>query len=201
MSEFDAKAATWDQDPMKVERARTVAQAILEETGATRETTAFEYGCGTGLLGFALRPHIASVTLADSSPGMLAVLRSKVEASGLDQMTILHLNLESDPVPEQRFDLVCSLLTLHHIRDTQAILDRLASLVKPKGFLCVADLDVEDGSFHGPDADVHRGFDRAWLARRIARTGLGDVRFRTVFEIVKSGRTYPVFLAVARRAA
>jgi ubiquinone/menaquinone biosynthesis C-methylase UbiE len=199
MSEFDAKAATWDADPAKVERAARVARAILDETGATAAMNAFEYGCGTGLLGFALRPHLASVTLADSSPGMLEVLRRKIASSGLGGMTPVQLDLTTDPLPEARFDLVCTLLTLHHVEDTGGILAKLAKLVAPGGWLCVADLDSEDGSFHDPGAKVHHGFDRAAFGSAMARAGVRDVRIRTVHEIVKKGRAYPVFLATGRR--
>ncbi|OFX25179.1 MAG: SAM-dependent methyltransferase [Anaeromyxobacter sp. RBG_16_69_14] len=203
MSEFDEKAKDWDSDPQKVDRARRVVEAILGQVCATGRMHVFEYGCGTGLLGFALKPHVAHVTLADSSQAMLAVLRQKIEASGVRSMTPVRLDLSSDPLPESRYDLVCTLMTLHHIPDTDGILRDLSALLRPTGSLCISDLDAEDGSFHGGRSDVHKGFDRADLAASMERAGLRNVRFSTVCEIAKPAgagtRSFPVFLAVGEK--
>ncbi len=207
MSEFDHQAWNWDADGAKVERARRVAEAIAAMAGPLDGLRALEYGCGTGLLGFALQPSLAHVTLADTSQGMLTVLREKIQAGGAANMTPLELDLTLDPAaapaPDARYDLVCTLMTLHHIPDTDAILARFHDLLAPGGRLCVADLDTEDGSFHGPRADVHRGFDRQDLAARMVRAGFHDIRFATPYEIRRrtDGRdeVFPLFLAVARR--
>ena len=50
MSEFDRKAATWDQDATKVARAERVAEAIREMVADLAGRHALEVGCGTGLL-------------------------------------------------------------------------------------------------------------------------------------------------------
>jgi len=200
VNEFDARAAQWDLDPAKVERARLVAEAILAQAGPLSAARALEVGCGTGLLGFALQPHLGHLTLADASPGMLAVLREKIAASGAANMTPLALDLTGDPVPGAPYDLVCTLMTLHHIPDTDGALARFHALLAPGGLLCISDLDLEDGSFHGPEADVHRGFGREDLAARLARAGFRDPRFSTPFTIDRDGRSYPAFLVLAERA-
>jgi len=203
MTDFDARAATWDADPQKVARARLVAQAIAARVPDLSSRRVLEYGCGTGLLGFALRPAVASVTLADSSPGMLEEVRRKIAASGFGEMTPLRLDLATDPPPPERFGLVCSLMTLHHVPDTRGLLLGFRELLEPDGALCLADLDAEDGSFHGPGADVHRGFARAELGRVLEGAGFRGAHFETVLEIQKEtsagARSFPVFLVTAFR--
>jgi ubiquinone/menaquinone biosynthesis C-methylase UbiE len=205
MSEFDAKALDWDSDPRRVDRARKVAEAIVRLVPVTPEMTVFEYGCGTGLLSFALQPHVAHLTLADSSREMLGVLERKIAACGARNMTPIELDLSKDPIPAGRYDLVCTLMTLHHVPDTDGLLRAFRTLLKAPGFLCVADLDAEDGSFHGPDADVHKGFDRAELAVQMERAGLSHERFTTVFEMESATaagkQTFRVFLAIAERSS
>ena len=199
MVDFDERAATWDDDPAKVERARRVAAAIERLIPPTGPEAGFEYGCGTGLLTFALRPRLAKATLADSSEGMLAALAEKIAAAQDDALVPLKLDLAKDPVPAERFDLVYTLMTLHHVADVDAALRAFHVLLRDGGHVAVADLDAEDGSFHGPDENVHRGFDRADLARRLEAAGFADVAFATPFEIAKGDRLYSVFLAVARK--
>jgi SAM-dependent methyltransferase len=204
MSDFDARAATWDDDPAKVVRARQVAEAIRAAVPTTPQTTVLEYGCGTGLLGLELAPHVARITLADSSEGMLEVVRRKLAGGAAPNATALRLDLERDPLSTDRYDLVCSLLTLHHVHGLEQVLRQLRAALTPGGTLCVADLDAEDGSFHGHGADVHHGFDRAALSARLFSAGFAALAFSTVNEIErKTGdvtRRYGVFLAVARAA-
>jgi len=78
MIDYDHKAKTWDQDPQKVLRAQRIADRIGERCALSADISALEYGCGTGLLSFALRDRVGHVTLADSSRGMLEVLRTKI---------------------------------------------------------------------------------------------------------------------------
>lgn len=67
------------------------------------------------------------------------------------------------------------------------------------GHLCIADLEREDGSFHGADFDGHHGFDRVSLSDELAGAGFHDVRFEACTDLRKDGHDYPVFLAVASR--
>jgi predicted TPR repeat methyltransferase len=73
--DFDEKAGTWDSDPVKFARAYAVAEAIRNYVPISARSTGFEFGCGTGLLSFALLPYNKHIILADISAGMLAVLR------------------------------------------------------------------------------------------------------------------------------
>lgn len=175
---------------------------MAHHLGALPGRTILEYGAGTGLLGFALAELGARVTLADSSTEMLAVAREKIAAAGASGLTALHLDLTTGPTPDARYDVVCTLMTLHHLPDTDDILRKLRALLAPGGVLFVADLDREDGSFHGEGFTGHGGFDRVDLGRRLERAGFTSATFETVAEVVReesSGkRVYPVFLAVAR---
>lgn len=201
---FDSRAKTWDDDPMKTARADAVAREIRAQVALEPQLTALEYGCGTGLLSFALREHFKHITLADSSSAMLAVLDEKIRSGAIANMTALRLDLAIDPLPNQRFDLIDSLMTLHHIEDTDGLLRALYALLKSPGYLCLADLDREDGSFHGADFSGHQGFDRQTLQRQASEAGFRNIRFSTVFTIrkaVASGgeKDFPVFLMVAEK--
>lgn len=198
---FDLRAKTWDSDPMKTARAQVVADAIRALIPQTDGMCGFEYGCGTGLLSFALQANLRRITMADSSTGMLDVLREKIAAADIANMTPVRLDLTTDPLPVERFNIVYSLMTFHHILDTAKILDDLYVLLAPHGYLCIADLDSEDGSFHGCKFSGHKGFDRNDLARKAEQAGFHNIQFSTVFSIQKGQppNDYPVFLMVAEK--
>ena len=203
MTTFEQRAATWDDDPIKAARAHAVAEAIRREVPFRPGLRALEYGCGTGLLGFALAPFPGELTLADASEGMLDVLRGKIAATGARNMTGVRLDLIADVPPAARYDLVCLLMVLHHIPDTDAILRRFHAVLAPGGRLCIGDLDAEGGAFHGPGFDGHNGFDREALAARARAAGFTNVRFTTAYENPKkvggATRLFPVFLMVTDR--
>ena len=205
MTNFDERAKDWDSDPKKVERARAVAEAICSAIPLSTDMSALEYGCGTGLLSFALQSDLGQIDLADTSQGMLDVLAEKISASGVTNMRPKRLDLSTDPLPADRFDLTYSLMTLHHIEDAKGILKKFHALLNPSGTLVIADLDKEDGSFHTDGTtDVHLGFERSELQKWVEEAGFADVRFSTAFEIKKkigdAEKTFPVFLLTARKA-
>jgi 2-polyprenyl-3-methyl-5-hydroxy-6-metoxy-1,4-benzoquinol methylase len=203
MDDFNDKAQTWDADPIKQERALAIAAAIRQRVPLTPDWSALEYGCGTGLLSFALRADLSRITLADSSLGMLAVLEKKIAAAGLTHWRPLALDLMADPPPAEHYHLIYTLMTLHHVADVDRLLQIFYDLLHPAGWLGIADLDQEDGSFHGAGFTGHCGFDRAALRAQLLRAGFSSVNFSTSYLMKKATdrglREYPVFLAVATR--
>jgi ubiquinone/menaquinone biosynthesis C-methylase UbiE len=201
---FDSKARQWDENPVFQARADQIAAAIAAALPLNTAMRALDYGSGTGMLSFPLRDRLGHITLKDTSAGMLAVAEEKIAAWGIDNMSTRLMDLTATPMPDERYDLIYSSMTLHHIPDTDAILTAFRTLLNPGGWLCIADLAQEDGSFHGSHVDVHHGFDRNLLATRATAAGFGEIGFSTVFEIVKESeagpRAYPVFLMLARRA-
>ncbi len=186
MTNFDDRAKVWDSDPMKVDRARSVANAIRAAVDLRPGMTALEVGCGTGLLSFFLKEDFASITLADTSEGMLEVLSDKIKAAQAEHMHPVRLDLALDPLPAQKFDVIYSLMVLHHIHDTDTILRNFHQILQPDGWLFVADLDEEDGSFHTDGStDVHLGFSREELQKRVEAAGFAHVWFSTAYNIEK----------------
>jgi ubiquinone/menaquinone biosynthesis C-methylase UbiE len=199
MSDFDERAREWDSDPVKVERARRAAAAIRRRVRVDRQTTALEYGCGTGLLSFALQPYLGSIVLADSSAGMLEVLGEKIASSGSTNMKPIRLDLSTDVAPPGRYQLIYMLMVLHHVPDVPLILGKLHTMLERPGTLCIADLDKEDGSFHPAGFEGHHGFDRDKLREQLLVAGFSRVRSSIFFQNPKNGRDYPLFLAVAEK--
>lgn len=198
---FDEKAATWDDDPAKRRRAEAVARCIADTVAFDRSARLLEYGAGTGLVTQALRDAVGPVTLADTSAGMRDVLRAKIDAGALGDARVWDVNLETDPPPDERFELIVTVMTLHHIHDLARVLAAFAGLLAPGGHLCIADLEQEDGSFHGPDFDGHHGFDRTALAATLAAAGFTDITFSDCTQMERDGVTYPIFLATCTPAA
>jgi len=200
--QFDERAATWD-DESKRKRAERAADCIRGRVPLTGATRVLEYGCGTGLLSFALRPSVGAMVLADSSSGMLEIAREKIRRTGDCCMQCLELDLTTDPPPSGEFDLVCSLMALHHVVPLEPVLGSLAGLLVAGGHLCVADLVEEDGSFHGEGFHGHHGFSRERFGRMLGGAGIALLHWDICMELEREHgghkRSYPVFMATAQR--
>jgi predicted TPR repeat methyltransferase len=198
MTSFDDRAATWDE-PVKIDRAATVARAIRAAVALSPPVRLLEYGAGTGLVTQALGGDVGPVTLADTSTGMRTVMEEKVASGALPRdARIWDLDLATEAPPDERFDLIVTSLVLHHIPDLAAVLAGFAALLDDGGHLCVADLEAEDGSFHGEGFHGHHGFVRAELAAQIEAAGFGPVTFQDCGSVERPDGTYPMFLATAR---
>jgi SAM-dependent methyltransferase len=202
---FSAAARDWDGKPDRAARVARFLEAIREAVPLAKGTRVFEYGAATGALALALAPEVRSVVAADAAAGMIEVLEEKLTGRAAPNVTPLRIDLAEEPAPEVRCDLVLSVMTLHHVPDVPGALRAFRTLLVPGGWLCILDLDAEDGSFHPAHEIVaHHGFDRARLETQVADAGFRDVRHEIVHHIertVESGETraFPAFRLTARR--
>ena len=98
------------------------------------------------------------------------------------------------------FDIIYNQMVLHHVNDFEAIINTFYSLLNSDGYLAIADLYPEDGSFHGIDVKVHLGFDPDKLTEILKNAGFKNIEHKTCFEMQReSGKKFPVFLLVAQK--
>jgi ubiquinone/menaquinone biosynthesis C-methylase UbiE len=202
---FNNSANQWDK-PVRVALAKGVADAIRKNAGLSKNMDAMEFGCGTGLISMALAPELKHVLAVDMSENMLAVLKEKIAGSRVDNIYPRHMDLVKGELPEKRFDLIFSSMALHHIKDVESLIETFFNLLKPGGMLALADLDAEDGGFHGDIPDVfHLGFDRKDLGQMLEKKGFTEIAATTVHVIKKESSTtkkpteFPVFLITAKK--
>lgn len=185
MNEFDIKAEGWEKDPMHWERSAAVAEAIKRVIPLSKEMTAMEYGAGTGITSFLLKDLVKEITMIDSSHEMVRVMNEKIKNSGIENLKTLHFDLEIADYKNGSFDLIFTQMVLHHIENTEIILKKFQGMLNPGGFLAIADLYSEDGSFHGDGFSGHKGFDVDELSDQLKKYGFSDISNMKCFTISK----------------
>lgn len=203
MNEFDSKAQGWDDNPVHLARSLAIAEKLAEMIPLGKGMEALEFGAGTGLLSLLLKDRFDSVTMLDSSREMVRIMREKLYSQEIRHMNALLFDLEKDDL-EGSFDVIYSQMVFHHVMDPVRMLEKFFRLLKPGGFLAIADLYTEDGTFHDEPFTGHHGFDPDQLARQAARCGFTEIRHQTCFVIRKNRkitgtREYPVFLLRAQK--
>ncbi|NMT64381.1 class I SAM-dependent methyltransferase [Marinobacter orientalis] len=193
---FAQKAQSYEQNPDRVDNVSNIANAILAKIELNRSMHLLDFGSGTGLLLERLAPHAGKITAVDISPSMNRQLEEKRKK--LDcELEIRELDLEKQDL-QSRFDGIISSMTMHHVRDVAAMFRRFHQHVKPGGFIAIADLEKEDGTFHTEDTGVfHFGFEQEAIAAAAREGGFRNVQVESVSVIEKDDRDYPVFLLTA----
>ena len=200
MSErFDRAAKDWDKSDTRTRLSEGIGKAILENVALRPEMKVMDFGAGTGLLSAHIAPKVTKIAAVDISQGMLDELAAKPEFEG--KVLPFCQNIVHDPL-EGDFDGIVSAMALHHVEDTAEITRVFYEHLKPGGFVALADLDAEDGSFHthGNEGVFHFGFEREALQATLVAAGFSQVSFVTAYTFEKTnGRSYPVFLVTARK--
>jgi len=199
MSRFDAAAAGWDKGDMRQRIAAETAAAVINNVALKADMDLLDFGAGTGLLTYKLAPHVRSVTAVDTSPKMLEMLESK--STPEHRIKTVCCDITEIPLDET-FDGIISSMAMHHVEATGRFLKTLHAHLRPGGFIAVADLDKEDGTFHahGNEGVFHFGFERDALERLALDAGFTRVGFDTAMTVEKPDRNYPIFLFTAYKA-
>ena len=195
---FEHKSKSWDMNSKRVQNAKGIAEHIIQNITLDANMKIMDFGAGTGLLSYFIAPHVHTIVAVDNSPSMLEKFREKSSEFEC-QTEVLELDLSQTDIDEQ-YDGIISSMTIHHLEDTKALFQKFYSMLPENGFIALADLDSEDGSFHSDNAGVfHYGFERETLKGIAQEVGFKNIRFELASTINKPHATFTVFLLLAEK--
>lgn len=199
LRDFDAAALNWDEQPRRVKLAGEIAAAIEAAVPLSEQWDGLDFGCGTGLVTLQLAPVLRSMTGVDSSSGMLERLGAKIATAGFSNVRTELCDMEQGKLPAGKYHLITSSMTLHHIREIAPLLKSLKTLLHPGGWIALADLETEDGTFHDdPTGIFHHGFGVEELTGLFEEAGFASIAVTRATTVTKGNRTFPVLLATAQ---
>lgn len=203
MSDFDIKARTWDSNPMNTKRSSAISENMTRRIPLNENMVALDFGAGTGILSFMLADKLKSITMMDTSREMVNVMQEKVQDSGIKNLSPVFFNLVEKEYGLEKFDLIFSQLVLHHIEDVDSLLNRFGKMINDGGFLAIADLYTENGSFHGEGFAGHNGFDEKEMTLKLENAGFKNIEFENCFVVEKMTvdglKNFPVFVLIASK--
>jgi len=156
---YDRKAGT---DP-------SADVALLRDLGLGEGQTLVDLGAGTGTLALAAAPHCRRVVAVDVSAEMLAVLRTKAERAGIENVECVQGGFLTYEHGGEPVDVVYSRHALHHLPDFWKAIafQRMAAMLRPGGVLYLRDL-----IFSCTLAQANDMIER-WLADASTQPGIG----------------------------
>jgi ubiquinone/menaquinone biosynthesis C-methylase UbiE len=198
MNTFDSRAQSWDADSERVKMAKDVADAMITALSFGPDSVVMDYGAGTGNVSFEIAKHAGSVIAADSSEGMLRVLKEKISAAEVKNIKAVIFDAEKQRWSAPPFTHIVSSMTMHHITDIRSVFNSFHSMLKSGGAVAIADLASEDGTFHNDNKGVrHFGFEPGFLAEKLEEAGFKEAAVFLVYTAARNGKEYPVIMAKA----
>jgi len=193
---FQNKAENWDKGDIRKSTPLSIAEAIKNRFELTPSMEVMDFGVGTGLLGFEIAKSVKKVYGVDMSPSML----KKLEEKNTPELNIKAIcqDIVKEPLT-QKFDAIISSMTLHHVEDLKAFFTSIKKNLKEDGFIAIADLEEEDGTFHSDNTGVyHFGFKAEELCDIVKSAGFSDVVLKNITTINKPQKDFGVFLLTAK---
>jgi len=193
---FAHKSKSWDMNSKRVQNAKSIAELIVKNIKLDKAMKLMDFGAGTGLLSYFIAPFVSKITAVDNSPSMLLEFKNKCNEF-VCETEVIEKDLSKDTLDE-KFDGIISSMTIHHLEDIVALFKKFYNMLNDGGFIAIADLDTEDGSFHSDGTGVfHHGFDREVLEAIAEEAGFKEIHFELASTINKPHATFTVFLMTA----
>ncbi|WP_299873568.1 class I SAM-dependent methyltransferase [uncultured Cocleimonas sp.] len=195
---FEHKADVYEKDDKRVSNVENIANTVIENVKFDPTMHLMDFGSGTGLLLERIAPFVQKITAIDISKSMIEQLDKKRNSLSCE-IDIREIDLVTEDITET-FDGIISSMTMHHVKDINAMFDKFYSLLNDGGIIAISDLDKEDGSFHTEDTGVfHFGFERDEIALAAKQAGFDEVNVVDASVMHRPEGVFPVFLLTAKK--
>ncbi|RBQ30020.1 class I SAM-dependent methyltransferase [Aliarcobacter vitoriensis] len=202
MSRFDERAKDWDKKQLSHDKSEACLNHLKDNLDFTKIKKILDYGCGTGLIAFELVNNSNEVLGLDSSTGMLEEFNKKAKEKNLSNIKALKHDILNDDLEENSFDLIVISMSLHHIENFEIFFEKSFKALKNGGYLCINDLEKEDGTFHKKHNNAgvyHFGFTQEELEQESLKVGFKEFLYERVFIYKRDYGDFPLFNFYAKK--
>jgi len=112
---------------------------LIEMAQLSREDTALDVACGTGMVACAFATVASHVTGIDITPAMLEQARSLAQRCGLTNLSWRQGDIETLPFPDSEFSVVVSRYAFHHFLNPDVVMTEMARVCRTGGRILIAD--------------------------------------------------------------
>jgi predicted TPR repeat methyltransferase len=201
LSLYNVRARFWDQESTYFAHA-LVADALRAH--ARSRLDILDIGCGTGLVGAAVRASAQRLDGVDLSPAMLEKAQAKSVYDRLEQADILSF-LSAHP---NRYDAILGAATLIHFGNLAALFQAAAASLRENGLflftLFANQADDSDFAVAASNRLAQSGcyaHSMAYVERLAPQSGFAVMSLdKVIHEHDQDGNSVPGLLAVLRRA-
>jgi ubiquinone/menaquinone biosynthesis C-methylase UbiE len=174
---FEMIANSYDTSE-RIQSAKVSAEAIREHLVDSKEKSAIDFGCGTGLVGMDLLNNFNSMLFLDTSQNMIDQVQKKITGFNIQNAATLCFDLEKEALLDLQVDYIFMVQVLLHINDIELILSRLYEVLKDNGHLLIVDYNKNENVV---SEIVHNGFSQPELNHVMADIGYRNIQSKTFY--------------------
>ena len=167
---FNEIAPDWEE-MRKNYYDESIREKILESGLLKKEMTVLDLGAGNGYVSRAVAGHVGKVIAVDISGEMLKELKKKAREDGIGNIEILENDGLDMTLENESVDMVFASMYLHHIEEPQDAIKEMYRVLKPGGFVFLADFcEHKDTEMKEKMHDAWPGFNtdevKKWFNKR-----------------------------------
>lgn len=174
---FESIANIYDTSE-RIQIAKVASDAIREYLVDSKDKTAIDFGCGTGLVGMNLLKDFKFMLFLDTSKNMINQIEHKISSSHIQNADTLCFDLEKYSISDLHADYVFMAQVLLHINDVELVLSRLYDALNIGGHLLIVDFNKNEEIVSDM---VHNGFDQGELINLMTKIGYRDIQTKTFY--------------------
>jgi ubiquinone/menaquinone biosynthesis C-methylase UbiE len=137
-SQFSKQAATFGG--VVAHTAQQSLEAMIALAAPKSTDDALDIACGPGIVTCALAPVVRSIRGQDVVPAMIEKARARQTERGLANVEWDLCDAGALPYPDDRFDLVVTRFSFHHLREPLTILREMRRVCRVGGTIVLADV-------------------------------------------------------------
>jgi ubiquinone/menaquinone biosynthesis C-methylase UbiE len=173
IDQFTKQAASFAEAPeIKDEVA---LQRVIQFAGLTPDDDVLDVACGPGILACACARIVERATGIDITPAMIERAKDLQARDKLNNLTWHVGDVRSLPFPDNRFTVVMSRYTFHHLIDPLAVLREMKRVCKPAGRIVVIDVAAPADPKQALALNVMERMRDPSHVRALSASGLGEL--------------------------
>jgi SAM-dependent methyltransferase len=153
--EFTHQADSYVRSP--VPNMAATLDTVVELVPPDAEARWLEAACGPAIVGRAVAVRVGAVHGVDLTPAMIEKAGAEAAAAGLENIEFSLGDVTALEFPDASFDGAVTRFSLHHIPAPQRMLEEMARVVRPGGWIVIADhLTDADGDAAAWHEEIER---------------------------------------------
>lgn len=172
IEKFNQIASQYDTQQRK-RIAQIIAKEVKKYIVKDKHNVAFDFGCGTGLVGFELLEDFDNIIFIDASYFMVEQVKNKIEMNNITNASAICIDFEKQKNLNIKADYIIVAQVLLHIQNIESILSKLFDMLNDGGHLIIVDFDKNELIISD---EVHNGFDQKGLSNILYQIGYKEIK-------------------------
>ncbi len=130
-------------------------EEILNMLSIKKTDRILDVGAGSGYLTLPIAKRVNETVFAlDMDKRMLEVVQEKSHNENVDNIELVHGNIENIPLPAESVNIVLASLILHEVRPLPNVLQQINRVLKTDGHLLCLEYEKDENFVQGPPMNI-----------------------------------------------